>query len=208
MQLPAALLGSKALSSHKCSQVHIVLQGNPIVLQRALRAILEIKPALLPADLQAPKDQPQLLAATQSLDALQHLMAEHAGLASVLLKFQSIGPAHPPPPVAGMAPQGQALPGAALAASGVDMSGVSPHFPAASGKDGGLSAPQQRPGNGAATAAHRPPYQVRAQAFIKGLQLLRATCSMHTCGCVSKEVSLYCLHLGDILRPKTTSFDH
>lgn len=163
--------------------MHIVLQGNPIVLQRALRAILEIKPALLPADLRAPKDQPQLLAATHSLDALQHLMAEHAGLASVLLKFQSIGPAHPPPAVAGTAPQGKALPNTALAASGgVDISGVSPHFPAASGKDGGLSAPQQRPGSSVAVAVHRPPYQVLAQALNKGLQLLRATCSVHNCG--------------------------
>lgn len=171
--------------------MHIVLQGNPIVLQRALRAILEIKPALLPADLQAPKDQPQLLAATHSLDALQHLMAEHAGLASVLLKFQSIGPAQPPPPVAGMAPQGQAVPGAALAASGVDISGVSPHFQAASGKEGGLSTPQQRPGNGAAAAAHRPPYQVRAHR-----PLLRACSrSEHCVACALVVSSLKSVHV-------------
>lgn len=127
------------------------------LLQRALKAVLDVNPALLPAHLHAPSRQAELLAGTQSGDRLRQLMAEHAELGSVLQKFQAIGPAHAPSAPAAPPGHGHGQIDGAASGFGPAQSGH------ASGSSRAGSAAQPRPGNGAAAAAHRAPaYHVRA----------------------------------------------
>ena len=143
------------------------------MLQRALRYVLELNPSLLPAGLQAPQDQPRLLAATQSPETLQQLLLEHTELARALAKFQAIGPDAAHSTVASALAGQRYVASASATADGAVRVGHAPHPAAGHGKQAAHGAP---------AGTHGPAFQVRAPASCDVSQ-----CSLPMTSCVRRR---------------------